>query len=589
MRLAVYVFAGFVLLLLNLWYIRSVYRTYFSRDMPEVVAPFLCVGRDDPKGDKGRALAQLLVSRLYSLQREINRAEEALQETTANPSAPRPGAPRIVDRPSEIFLNTRVLAVPDVQVKVSGVEVSNLLNWAYRTIGEGRAIRVSLFYPEGVQKVTVAAGLETNGLDDIWIADLATDDRTVVDEIAKEIIRLLLIRERRIPEATALDRQEFSRLVSSLKTLADLNRKVRQGYTPAPSQYAELVNSLEPIIERTPEWRVLINLTAEAAENGRDLPKARDLFRRELALLDRNKDSELYNNLSQRIEKLTAKLETPALAAAAVEAPSPVVTTWPGNLLAVPSGAVMRGAPRVAVLGGVPLPDFLKRLDHEVVNEAEEVEADPVMSEHIATLIETVQLIAPRAHYLFAKIPSSTSLGLSESDLLRSVETLSAHKPDVLLVDFSTPEPSPAYISEFARVAKLCPVVVAGGNEGPQSPVLFTQANLLDDLISVDAVDKRGLPAEFSSKSDRAFWAPGVDIPLKLIVDNRSTPQIRDGTSYAAALAAGVVARVLDANEDLKSKPQDVIRLLRETSKPVVDGGPPILNVARALEKSKGR
>ena len=172
MKAVVFIFTGFVLLLANLWYIRSVYRTYFSSDLPDVVSPFQFVGRDDPQNVKGRALAQMLVSRLGSLQREISQAERALQEAShwRNPApTPERDALQPVDNPREIVLRTRVLEIPDIQVKVSGVEFSNILSWAYRSVAEGRAIRVSLFYPDKDDKVTIAAGLETAGVGDIWI------------------------------------------------------------------------------------------------------------------------------------------------------------------------------------------------------------------------------------------------------------------------------------------------------------------------------------------------------------------------------------------------------------------------------------
>ena len=154
MKAVVFIFTGFVLLLANLWYIQGVYRTFFSSDPPDVVAPFLFVGRDDPQNVKGRALAQMLVSRLGSLQREISQAERALQEATHRrvpAPAPQRDAIHPVDNPREITLRTRVLEVPDIQVKVSGVEFSNILGWAYRSVAEGRAPSLPLLPREGQQ------------------------------------------------------------------------------------------------------------------------------------------------------------------------------------------------------------------------------------------------------------------------------------------------------------------------------------------------------------------------------------------------------------------------------------------------------
>ena len=288
LKVLMFLFTGVVLIWINVWYVRSVYRTFFSWDMPEVVAPFQFVGREDPKGDTGRAMAEMLVSRLDSLQREIVRAEEALTELPPMPASSvitYPGTIRIVDRPGQITLQTRVLDVPEIQVKVSGVEFSNLLAWTYRNIAEGRTIRVSIFYQEGDQKsdkkVTVATGLETPGVGDIWIPNIPANDMTIVEEVASDIIRQLQIREGRLPEAAALDRKEYAQLVDCLKETANLNRKVRLGYIPPFSQYTQIVNRLEPLIELTPRWRTLVNLAAVVAENSRDLAKALALYERD--------------------------------------------------------------------------------------------------------------------------------------------------------------------------------------------------------------------------------------------------------------------------------------------------------------------
>jgi hypothetical protein len=102
--------------------------------------------------------------------------------------------------------------------------------------------------------------------------------------------------------------------------------------------------------------------------------------------------------------------------------------------------------------------------------------------------------------------------------------------------------------------------------------------------MSVASVGKNGERADFSSKSDLAFWAPGVDIPLQLRVKTQLTHLVRSGTTYSAALAGGVVARILDRKPGLT--PAEVIKLLRDTAKPAaLPDGPPILNLAAALGK----
>ena len=82
--------------------------------------------------------------------------------------------------------------------------------------------------------------------------------------------------------------------------------------------------------------------------------------------------------------------------------------------------------------------------------------------------------------------------------------------------------------------------------------------------MSVGSVGANGLASGFSPRSDKAYWAPGEDIPLRLVASGRVTTM--SGTTFSAALAAGVVARVLDKKPGLK--PKEVLKLLRETAWP---------------------
>ena len=74
------------------------------------------------------------------------------------------------------------------------------------------------------------------------------------------------------------------------------------------------------------------------------------------------------------------------------------------------------------------------------------------------------------------------------------------------------------------------------------------------------------------------FWAPGEKIPVE---PKPGKPEARAGTTYAAALAAGVVARILAEHPKIESK--RLLDTLRETSRPAKAGGPAILNLEGAL------
>jgi subtilisin family serine protease len=96
----------------------------------------------------------------------------------------------------------------------------------------------------------------------------------------------------------------------------------------------------------------------------------------------------------------------------------------------------------------------------------------------------------------------------------------------------------------------------------------------------VAAVDEQGKPTSFTQQDREAFWAPGEKIPIE------PRPGKRDagaGTSYAAALAAGVAARVLTEHPRLELL--ELLDVLRGTARPIGAGGVPVLNLAAALGK----
>ena len=361
------------------------------------------------------------------------------------------------------------------------------------------------------------------------------------------------------------------------------------GYVLPFSRYLDIVARLEPIVERTPRWRILIHLTAEAAENGRDLSKAHDLYRRKLALLDPTRDAEDYNALSDKIKGLAAKITpTPPVVAAAagVAATAGVMPTWPLNLLKVPSGAAMTTRPRVAVLGGTPLEETLKSLDFEIIKSSESAPpGDEALREHTSAAVEAFQIVAPQAHFIFAAAPSTADRNqVFEAEIVRLLNEIMAAKPDVVLIPLRIGQLT-AVAKTVAQLARTTVIVIAAGNEGPGSPVQFGKEGLLDDLMSVGSVGPNGLASDFSSKSDKAYWAPGENIPIRRVMDGRVTSQTMSGTTFSAALAAGVVARVLDKKPGMK--PNEILQLLRETSAPAAPGGPPVLNLHDALNRLK--
>lgn len=206
---------------------------------------------------------------------------------------------------------------------------------------------------------------------------------------------------------------------------------------------------------------------------------------------------------------------------------------------------------------------------------------------------QMVSLASSLMHCANASVPSTTipkvppdiraaSSGpgsFADKELLEAVNDLVAQRPQVLLVTLG-PLESDQYAKLFeAAAAAGTVVVIAAGNDGNKRPVPFAGTALLDRLMVVSAVALDGRPAEFTQRDPKSFWAPGVDFPV-VLGDGKT--EKRAGTTYAAALAAGIAARIVA--DGRATRPEDVIRVLRDTARPAAKRAePPILRLDAAL------
>lgn len=130
-------------------------------------------------------------------------------------------------------------------------------------------------------------------------------------------------------------------------------------------------------------------------------------------------------------------------------------------------------------------------------------------------------------------------------------------------------------------------IVLAGGNEDLLIGLDPMQRS--DEVIKVVAVDVNMAKAGFSnycknwSAKNAYISAPGVGI-YSSIPGNKF--QSMQGTSMAAPIVTGAIALIKSVNPNLKNK--EILKILRETSKPLADRScPPFLQLDVALKKSK--
>ena len=583
--------AAFLLVVVNLWFVRSALDGFRSRTLPNTIAPIHVLGVEDKDGRAGQALASMLLARMGRIRDEVAATVEQLSQPLGDSSSIRPqdlrSAPAI-DLPSGL------LEPLNLEMKVAGVEFGGILNWLYRTMTSDNALLLTLQNGTGQ---AVVSGAWNDGRDTLWVEVRGDADKPVPqDRIIKSVAYALMQRQvvHRVPEVSALSASEFETLLATLAEAASTHRQAALGRA-AENDFAILSDQMEILIARTPRWKELLHFSARLAERGGKVERALTRYKETLAHLDKN--SVLREPINKRVKTLTDRLiasalppTTVAVATSAVD-PDPRSiggrpsvgegigkAQWPLFMLGV-TRADMAHPVRIAVLGGLPAEGTLPAEQFDVVGPPPSGEKpDPMMANYVRTVVQAVLLVAPKARFVFARSGATGGMA-SEAQVLAEVAALAQAKPDVALLTLG-PLTGTAFAQLFERlVAQNVVVVLPAGNDADRDVPKF--GNRLDEqVLVVSSVSQRGTPSAFTQRGEQTLWAPGEKIPV-LSVDK--SVKTGDGTSYAAALAAGVVARLL--GEFPKVDTRTLRATLATTAQPQTNGGPQVINLARAREK----
>lgn len=586
LKVLAYLLVGLGLLTINLWFARAAYNAFVGNP-PLVIAPFQIIGKDDAGGKIGATLAGMLLARLARITQEMDASTRSLQAAARE----RRGQAQIqtldLPDPAPLSVPERLFAPLDLKMTVGGVEVGGLISWLHGKLSRDSLLQISIQYDgDRVIAVSHAAGDVGHSL---WIETKGGNDETVA-----AIAYALTHRQfaERVPEVEALTPAEFRTLLSTIHRAAELDRQVAHGRS-APKAYAEILPNLEALLDRAPRWSALLRLTAEMAENAGESGRALALYRKEME--GQEASDPRRADVAARIERLTQLIAatTPKPGTAAVPGPTtaPVADRvgFPLALLGVTSREMRGTPPLIAVVGGVPPAGTLPADRFAVVADsygqsgaaAGTADGDDMMTEYTLTVVQTVELVAPRARFVFAPVRSSRGTSAS-ADILRAMELAVRARPNILLVTLGPIEGAvfEQALRNFVNAGVL--VVLAAGNQGDR-PVPLASSPVFKTLMAVAASAADGSPAKFTQQAPDIFWAPGEHIPVQTRAGER---EARAGTTYAAALAAGVAARVLAEHPNL-GVPR-LIDTLRETSEPVKSGGPKLLNLEKALARLSG-
>lgn len=598
-KIAMLVAAGCVLLVVNVWFVRHVVDGLKPRSLPDTIAPIHVVGVEDKDGKAGQALAGMLLARMRHIGAEMAATHEQLERPLAEraPAAPGLVLPQDLRSAPLADLPTGLSEPVNFEMKVAGVEVGGMLSWMHRTLTSDNALQLTLQNGNGE---AVVSGTWNEGRDTLWVEVPGAADKPVPNErVVKSVAYALMQRqfERRVPQVSALSPAEFETFVTTMSAAATRHRQAVLGGSFQP-EFAALSEKFETLVSRAPNWKELLHFAARVAELGGKVDLALDRYKQTLALLD--KDSSLREPIETRVVALTDRLlataprpvvpavaPAPVTAAGSQPAAIPVAAAkveqsavpWPLKALGV-AGLDMPAKVRVAVLGGPPAAGTLRAEQFEVVGPQSSggSEPDPMMADYVRNIVQTVLMVAPAAHFVFAHSQSRNGAA-TEGQILAELALLARARPAVALLTLG-PLRSAAFARVFEQMAADGTLVVMAAGNDPQRTMLSLGDALDEQVLIVSSVGPSGKASTFTQRGDHSVWAPGENIPI------RSADQRVDtgaGTSYAAALAAGVAARLVA--ERPKLGPRELRKTLTTTAQPQASGGPAVLNLARARGK----
>ncbi|MCB1909694.1 MAG: proprotein convertase P-domain-containing protein [Rhodocyclaceae bacterium] len=568
-KIAAFLAGASLLVAVNVWFVRLAISSFSVRELPDTIAPVHLAGVEDAKA--GQALAGMLLGRLGRIRKEMATTLEQLRAPLSD--APRP---QDIGEAGAVELPTALFEPLNIEMKVGGVEVGGLLTWLHRTLAGENALRLTV---ENANGRAVVSGSWNEGKDTLWIEITGDATRPIPTERIASAAAHALTQQQvasRVPEVDALTVHEFEDLLATFAQAAELNRQVVWGRA-AEAEFAELFERIDKLVVRAPRWKELVQFAARLGDRGGKTERALTRYREALDLLEPG--SALRPDIEKRIaylsDRLLATAPGPQPSGAPTRPAAPPRSDWLLAALGV-AGLEMPGTVRVGVLGGLPSSGTLDEARYEVAGDGRAKAADPMMAEYVRTVVQAVDLVAPQARYIFA--PSATSDGLySDSHLLAELNALAAARPDILLITVG-PLRGGIYQNVLGKLAseKILVVLPAGNERGEPPP--FDRSALASRILVVASVDRKGRPSAFTQQGSSVLWAPGEMIPVRP-GDRIDT---REGTTYSAALAAGIAARLVAEHPGMR--PERVVALLKDSAKPAGEGARPVINLEAALE-----
>jgi hypothetical protein len=603
--LGVLVFLGIGVLIMAAvaWYIDIILQWWRSSNGPPVIGGVTVLGLEEANAKLiSVALPDMILAELRRLGEWTNEAKRQLRELDQVPAGVAPPELRPVAFSEGLKAD---VAIPDT---IAGFEIGWLLKPVKNVLAPTNVIDLTAIFDRDGSKATVVGHAKGKNGYAFSIKEGSGRPDDVAQAVAASIIQLQQ-RQGEIAVQT-LPVTDYLSVVDALVIYAKYERIIRswneeQGSPSFQEDYNKQLEIIASIAERYKDWGELQRLASKIAERAGDLGKARSFTSNELRSTAH--DDSQYPLIVTRLDYLKTP-NNPQARAAVGELPDAKSLEAIRNLLtAAPKdvkeaiedvkGAIEKDVPKsrevhIAVIGPLPWKEAQKPGQVVLLNPktaSDDKRSDERLMSYMTGLMQTARVFAPDAVYQFANVPSQNGGFISELEIQNALGMIKSRSADVDVLLF-TYGPSNSEINTTLReLASRMVVVMAAGNNGKRISTFAPLNDVgVDDVgLVVGATDiEKGAQADFSEWSRYAVGAPGVGVQVPLIASEMDKLKHVDGTSYAAAFAAGVAAllkgTILEAK--LEAKPADIVKALQETSEQKFPGGPRIINVREALK-----
>ena len=582
---------GFIIAAVLWWYVSLVKDFFFSKQEPHYIGNVEIIGLTEEESIKDGVLQKLVIARLHKLRDETNGAIDSLREARHRQMGEQ--MPQ-----SEEYLKTRELPQAftkpiNVELKISDIDVGPLVSFLLGKSQSSDVLDVTATLNKENGTANVYGYLPgDNGYSFIEEGVEGTPDG-VANAVATAIIREVSSRDEF--DLEALSAKDFSEVLSVLSEYASFLKTLplleRNDVKVKMREFNELFKTLAP---RFSKWSDLQWLAAEVSENAEDwistsayyqnLLKYGDLddsdadsIKRQLSSLS----SRIHNkNISDSVLAMAASEESPdsyqqqRSIQSVLEMIESVESDAILQMMGMQSRVDVTGK-KVAIVGARPWSGLIEGLNVEYIGN-EDNDIDASLRDYATEIMQAVLLVVDNPTFVFASVESVGTGSTSTSSLIRCLDTLAASEDvDIVLHTFSSHDKSKAIDRSILHYADKVPLIVGAGNlSGKESPY----EDIVNGAFVVGAASLQGEKSSYSSNSSGLIWAPGENIP---IVDLASgNEQFRFGTSYSAAIVAGLTAALQVEFPD--AKPIELLDSIRNSSKPLANGYPPIINVQEA-------